>query len=114
MKVVFIVEFLCLNFYSGDIMSEMKVNKLSQSTPSVCDWKNFVYHIIKPEQNTNSEKHSSGKQVSALLLLVRKISSANRGKYISKKSILFLRISEKSVRNRDYIKKKNITESWNS
>lgn len=38
----------------------------SQSTPSVCDRKNFMYHIIKPEQNAKGEEHSSGKRVSAL------------------------------------------------
>nr|XP_013800580.1 PREDICTED: leucine-rich repeat and IQ domain-containing protein 3 isoform X1 [Apteryx mantelli mantelli]XP_013800581.1 PREDICTED: leucine-rich repeat and IQ domain-containing protein 3 isoform X1 [Apteryx mantelli mantelli]XP_013800582.1 PREDICTED: leucine-rich repeat and IQ domain-containing protein 3 isoform X1 [Apteryx mantelli mantelli] len=34
----------------------------SQSTPSVCISKSFVYHIVKPGQNTKDEKHSSGKQ----------------------------------------------------
>ncbi|XP_064372442.1 leucine-rich repeat and IQ domain-containing protein 3 isoform X2 [Dromaius novaehollandiae] len=34
----------------------------SQSTPSVCGSKTFMYHIIKPGQNTKDGKHSSGKQ----------------------------------------------------
>ncbi|XP_019383944.1 PREDICTED: leucine-rich repeat and IQ domain-containing protein 3 [Gavialis gangeticus] len=35
----------------------------SQGTPSECDSKSFMYHIIKPEQNTEDEKLTSGKQV---------------------------------------------------
>nr|XP_048718574.1 leucine-rich repeat and IQ domain-containing protein 3 [Caretta caretta]XP_048718576.1 leucine-rich repeat and IQ domain-containing protein 3 [Caretta caretta]XP_048718577.1 leucine-rich repeat and IQ domain-containing protein 3 [Caretta caretta]XP_048718578.1 leucine-rich repeat and IQ domain-containing protein 3 [Caretta caretta] len=36
----------------------------SQSTLPVCDSKSFIYHIIKPEQNTEDKKLTSGKQVS--------------------------------------------------
>ncbi|CAM4712031.1 leucine-rich repeat and IQ domain-containing protein 3 [Lepidochelys kempii] len=36
----------------------------SQSTLPVCDSKSFIYHIIKPEQNTEEKKLTSGKQVS--------------------------------------------------
>ncbi|XP_037763871.1 leucine-rich repeat and IQ domain-containing protein 3 [Chelonia mydas] len=36
----------------------------SQSTLPVCDSKSFIYHIIKPEQNTDDKKLTSGKQVS--------------------------------------------------
>ncbi|XP_038268029.1 leucine-rich repeat and IQ domain-containing protein 3 isoform X2 [Dermochelys coriacea] len=35
----------------------------SQSTFPVCDSKSFIYHIIKPEQNTEDKKLTSGKQV---------------------------------------------------
>ncbi|KAG6933501.1 leucine rich repeats and IQ motif containing 3, partial [Chelydra serpentina] len=35
----------------------------SQSTLPVCDTKSFMYHIIKPEQNTEDKKLISGKQI---------------------------------------------------
>ncbi|KAM9129899.1 leucine-rich repeat and IQ domain-containing protein 3 [Pangshura tecta] len=35
----------------------------SQSILPVCDSKSFMYHIIKPEQNTEDKKLTSGKQV---------------------------------------------------
>lgn len=64
-------------FYSKILLHEVPLQRhyirdgakqiYSQGTPSECDSKSFMYHIIKPEQNTEDEKLTSGKQVSVLL-----------------------------------------------